>query len=169
MNREILRLAVPNILSNISTPLIGCVDIFLVGGLSAAHIGAVGVGSMIFNLIYWNFGFLSMGKTGLTAQAYGRKDNKEIIEAITENVKAAKQIVHQVNQQKENAECCLEAPKPFFEPWKIRSNLGLVENPLIASLKNGKLFLLAPRGHKAFVERILDKHSLLHSKVIYLR
>lgn len=74
MNRELLKLAVPNILSNVSVPLLSSVDTLLMGHLTALHIGAVGVGSMIFNFIYWNFGFLRMGTTGITAQAYGRKD-----------------------------------------------------------------------------------------------
>jgi MATE family multidrug resistance protein len=78
MNREILRLAVPNILSNISIPLLSTVDTILMGHLSASHLGAVGIGSMIFNFIYWNFGFLRMGTTGVTAQAYGAKDNHQI-------------------------------------------------------------------------------------------
>ena len=78
INREILRLAIPNILSNLTVPLIGSVDVILMGGLSAAHIGAIGIGSMIFNVLYWNFGFLRMGTTGLTAQALGRQDDKTI-------------------------------------------------------------------------------------------
>ncbi len=76
MHREILYLAIPNILSNISVPLLSTVDTALMGRLSEFHIGAVGVGSMIFNFIYWNFGFLRMGTTGMTAQAFGRKDEK---------------------------------------------------------------------------------------------
>jgi len=72
MNREILRLAIPNIISNISVPLLSTVDTALMGRLSELHIGAVGVGAMIFNFVYWNFGFLRMGTTGLTAQAYGQ-------------------------------------------------------------------------------------------------
>ena len=79
MNKEILRLAIPNIISNISVPLLSTVDTALMGRLSALHIGAVGIGSMIFNFIYWNFGFLRMGTTGLTAQAYGKEDQSEII------------------------------------------------------------------------------------------
>lgn len=74
MNREILRLAVPNILSNISVPLLSSFDTALMGRLSASHIAAVGIGSMLFNFIYWNFGFLRMGSTGLAAQAFGRQD-----------------------------------------------------------------------------------------------
>ena len=77
MNKEILKLAIPNIISNISVPLLSTVDTALMGRLSALHIGAVGIGSMIFNFIYWNFGFLRMGTTGLTAQAFGKKDEEE--------------------------------------------------------------------------------------------
>jgi len=75
MNKEILRLAIPNILSNISVPLMSSVDTYLMGQLSAAHLGAIGIGSMIFNFLYWNFGFLRMGTTGLVAQAYGQNDS----------------------------------------------------------------------------------------------
>jgi len=78
MNREILRLALPSILSNISVPLLSTVDTALMGRLSEVHIGAVGVGSMIFNFIYWNFGFLRMGTTGITAQAFGKQDDEAI-------------------------------------------------------------------------------------------
>ena len=77
-DRDIFRLAVPNIISNISTPLLSSVDVLLMGNLSAKHLGAVGIGSMIFNVIYWNFGFLRMGTTGMTAQAYGAQNTKEI-------------------------------------------------------------------------------------------
>ncbi len=79
MNKEILRLAIPNILSNISIPLLSSVDTILMGQLSVAHLGAVGLGSMIFNFIYWNFGFLRMGTTGMTAQAYGGDDKQAMI------------------------------------------------------------------------------------------
>ncbi len=53
MNREILRLAIPNILSNISVPLLSSVDTALMGHLSALHLAAVGIAAMVFNLIYW--------------------------------------------------------------------------------------------------------------------
>jgi len=79
INKEILALALPNIISNISVPLISSVDTALMGSLSSLHIGAVGLGSMIFNFVYWNFGFLRMGTTGMTAQAYGRTDEAAVI------------------------------------------------------------------------------------------
>jgi MATE family multidrug resistance protein len=78
MNREILRLAIPNILSNISVPLLSTVDTALMGRLTELHLGAVGLGAMIFNFIYWNFGFLRMGTTGMAAQAYGAGQEDEI-------------------------------------------------------------------------------------------
>lgn len=75
MNRRILRLAIPSIISNITVPLLGLVDVTIVGHLgSASYIGAIAVGGLLFNILYWNFGFLRMGTSGLTSQAYGRKD-----------------------------------------------------------------------------------------------
>ena len=71
MNRQILRLALPNILSNISVPLLSAVDTALMGHLSTAHLAALGVSGMIFMFLYSNFGFLRMGTTGMVAQAYG--------------------------------------------------------------------------------------------------
>lgn len=82
MNKEILRLAIPNIISNISVPLLSTVDTALMGRLSEVHIGAVGVGAMIFNFMYWNFGFLRMGTTGMTAQAYGRRSDAAIVHTL---------------------------------------------------------------------------------------
>lgn len=75
MNRQILRLALPNIITNITVPLLGMVDVAIMGHIgNATHIGAIAIGTMIFNLIYWNFGFLRMGTSGLTAQAYGEEN-----------------------------------------------------------------------------------------------
>ncbi len=74
MNRAILSLAIPNILSNISVPLLSSVDTALMGHLSVAYLSALGVGGMIFMFLYFIFGFLRMGTTSLVAQAYGAKD-----------------------------------------------------------------------------------------------
>ena len=75
MNREILRIAFPAIIANITIPLLGLLDTAIAGHLgSATFIGAITVGTMIFNLVYWNFGFLRMSTSGLTAQTYGRGD-----------------------------------------------------------------------------------------------
>ncbi|MDO4994894.1 MAG: MATE family efflux transporter [Bacteroidales bacterium] len=71
-NREILRIAVPAIVSNVTVPLLGLVDSAISGHLgSAAYIGAVAVGSMLFNMMYWLLGFLRMGTSGMTSQALG--------------------------------------------------------------------------------------------------
>ncbi|MFP4023130.1 MAG: MATE family efflux transporter [Thiohalospira sp.] len=78
MNRRILYIAIPNIISNITIPLLGIIDLSLVGHLeSKVYIGAVALGSMIFNFIYWGFSFLRMGTSGFTAQSFGKRDIKE--------------------------------------------------------------------------------------------
>ena len=76
MNREIFRIAVPNIISNITVPLMGIFSTAIAGhcGDSAATIGALAIGVSIFNFIYWNCSFIRMGTSGLTAQAFGAKD-----------------------------------------------------------------------------------------------
>ncbi len=74
-DRHILHIAVPSIVSNITVPLLGLVDVTIVGHLGrTSYIGAIAVGGMLFNMVYWLFGFLRMGTSGLTAQAYGRAD-----------------------------------------------------------------------------------------------
>ncbi len=78
LNRRILNIAIPNIISNITVPLLGIVDLALVGHLeSKVYIGAIALGSMIFNFIYWGFSFLRMGTGGFAAQSYGKKDFQE--------------------------------------------------------------------------------------------
>ena len=78
MQRQILRLAIPNILSNLTVPLLGMVDTALMGRMgSEVYLGAIALGGIMFNFIYWGFGFLRMGTTGLTAQAHGSKDSDE--------------------------------------------------------------------------------------------
>jgi len=78
INKQIYRLALPNIISNFSIPLLGAVDTALMGRLESEHyLGAVGIGGVIFSFIYWGFGFLRMATTGLTAQAFGEKDLRE--------------------------------------------------------------------------------------------
>lgn len=80
MNREILRIAIPNIISNITVPLMGLVSTAIagrVGGSSVTAIGALQIGVTIFNFIYWNCSFIRMGTSGLTAQAFGANDRRE--------------------------------------------------------------------------------------------
>ena len=77
LNREILRLSIPAIISNITVPILGLSDTTISGHLgSEIYIGAIAVGTMMFNVIFWLFGFLRMGTTGLTAQAYGAGDSE---------------------------------------------------------------------------------------------
>jgi MATE family multidrug resistance protein len=83
VNKRILKLAIPNIVSNITVPLLGMVDLALMGHLeSVNYIGAIALGTMIFNFLYWGFGFLRMGTTGFTAQAYGRRDLADSIHTL---------------------------------------------------------------------------------------
>lgn len=78
VNKEIFRIAIPNIIANISIPLLGIVDTALMGRMEdTAFIGAIALGGIIFNIIYWGFGFLRPGTTGLTAQAFGKKEMGE--------------------------------------------------------------------------------------------
>lgn len=87
MNRRILKLAIPSIFANITVPLVGMVDIAVAGRLgSAAAIGAIAVGTMLFDLLYWNFGFLRVGTGGLTAQSYGRRCFRDSIKYLTQGL-----------------------------------------------------------------------------------
>lgn len=80
VNKKILNLAVPNVISNLSVPLLGVVDTALVGHLDEVYyLGALAVGGMIFNFLFWGFGFLRMGTTGLTAQEYGSRNRQGIM------------------------------------------------------------------------------------------
>ena len=86
-NREILQIALPSIVSNITVPLLGLIDATIVGHLGAAsYIGAIAVGGMLFNIIYWIFGFLRMGTSGMTSQAYGQKDEAETMRILARSV-----------------------------------------------------------------------------------
>ncbi len=79
LNRSILKLAIPNIVSNITVPLLGLVDMMLMGHLdSVVYIGAIGLGGTIFSVMYSVFSFMRAGTTGFTAQAYGARDESEI-------------------------------------------------------------------------------------------
>lgn len=89
-DHQILAIALPAIVTNITVPLLGLVDTAIVGHMgSAAYIGAIAVGSMIFNLLYWLFGFLRMGTSGMTAQARGRRDLSEAASILARSTKMA--------------------------------------------------------------------------------
>lgn len=86
-SQRILHIAIPSIISNITVPLLGLIDVTIVGHLgSASYIGAIAVGGMLFNMIYWIFGFLRMGTSGLTAQAYGAHDLQEVTRILLRSV-----------------------------------------------------------------------------------
>lgn len=90
MNRRILKLAIPSIFANITVPLVGMVDIAISGRLGdVAAIGAIAVGSMLFDLLYWNFGFLRVGTGGLTAQAIGRRSLRDAMKYFTQGISTA--------------------------------------------------------------------------------
>ena len=89
INRDILKLALPSILANITVPIVGMVDVAVAGHLStsaATMIGGIAIGSMLFDLLYWNFGFLRVGTGGLAAQAYGRGDRAECTRVLTRSL-----------------------------------------------------------------------------------
>ena len=86
-DKQILQIALPSIVSNITVPLLGLIDVAIVGHLgSPAYIGAIAVGGMLFNIIYWIFGFLRMGTSGMTSQAYGKRDLPEVVRLLVRSV-----------------------------------------------------------------------------------
>lgn len=89
INKEIFRIALPSIFANITVPLVGLVDMAVAGHLdseAALFIGGITIGSMFFDLLYWNFEFLRTGTGGFTAQAFGRGDMKDSSHIITRGV-----------------------------------------------------------------------------------
>jgi len=89
MNKKILRLAIPNIISNISVPLAGMIDLALMGYLkdeAVNYVSAIALGGMIFNFVYMSFVFLRMTTTGFTAQAYGRKNFQDSILTLSRSI-----------------------------------------------------------------------------------
>ena len=90
LNSQILHLAIPSILANITIPLVGVVDTAIVGHIAnATYIGGIAIGTMLFDLLYWNFGFLRVGTSGMTAQAYGRGDRVECARLLGQSVSIA--------------------------------------------------------------------------------
>ena len=90
MHRLILQIALPSIISNITVPLLALADTAIAGHLGAAsYIGAIAIGGMIFNMIYWLFGFLRMGTGGLTAQAYGAGNQTEALRILLRSLSVA--------------------------------------------------------------------------------
>ena len=80
MHKKILAIAVPLMLANLSTPLLGMVDTVILGHLdSEIYLGAVAIGSQLITLVFWSFGFLRMGTTGFAARGFGSEDSSELI------------------------------------------------------------------------------------------
>lgn len=120
MNRRILSLAIPNIISNLSVPLLGAVDTALVGHLEEVYyLGALAVGSVIFNFIFWGFGFLRMGTTGLTAQEYGRRDRVKMMMILARVQLLALLIGLSI--------LLLQSPVAMFSLWMIESTREVAE------------------------------------------
>lgn len=89
-DNQILKIAIPSIVSNITVPLLGLVDVAITGHLGAScYVGAIAVGGMLFNTIYWLFVFLRMGTSGMTSQAYGRRDLTEVVSILMRSVMIA--------------------------------------------------------------------------------
>ena len=82
-DKQILHIALPSIISNITVPLLGLIDVGITGHLgSPAYIGAIAVGGMLFNIIYWMFAFLRMGTSGMTSQALGARNLTEVVSVL---------------------------------------------------------------------------------------
>lgn len=90
MKNPILKLALPNILSNISVPLVGMVDLALMGHMeSEIHLNAIAIGGSIFSFIYMSFGFLRMSTTGFVAQAHGQNNPTKIVQIFSRSILVA--------------------------------------------------------------------------------
>lgn len=112
-DKEILKIALPSIVTNITVPLLGIVDVAITGhiGNSTVAIGAIAVGGLVFNMVYWLFNFLRMGSSGLTAQAYGRGDGAGQKQVLRMGLTVA--IVCGL------AIFCLQRPLEWFAHWVI--------------------------------------------------
>ena len=138
-DHQILQIALPSIVSNITVPLLGMIDVAIVGHMgSAVYIGAVAVGSMIFNLVYWLFGFLRMGASGLTSQALGRRDLTEVTRLLVRSMTIALSIALTLiicQEPLRRLMFCLIGPTPDVAPvattyfyiviWGAPASLGL--------------------------------------------
>lgn len=85
--KQVFKLALPSIISNITVPLLGIIDLTIVGHMGEViYIGAIAIGTMIFNVLYWLFGFLRMGTSGMTSQALGRRDLTEAMRLLVRSL-----------------------------------------------------------------------------------
>ena len=115
MNRQILKIAIPSIVSNVTVPLLGLVDLWISGHIGSADcIGAIAVGGMIFNMLYWLCGFLRMGTGGFTSQAYGRGNVDEINHILQRSLRMAFGLAF--------AFILLQQPLLKFSLWVMKSS-----------------------------------------------
>lgn len=122
MTGKIISLTIPNVITNITVPLLGIVDLAIVGHIGdGAFIGAIGIGTAIFNLIYWNFGFLRMGTTGMTAQAYGARNISEAAAVFLRSISVAVSI----------ALCLILLQYPLFISSEYFMNISDAINPIV--------------------------------------
>ena len=122
LNKQIVRLAVPSILANITIPLVGLVDTAIVGHISnAAAIGGIAIGTMLFDLLYWNFGFLRVGTSGMTAQAYGRECQRD--EGRSQKVESQES---RVESGKSRVECGEETSRLLKQSLTIAGGAALL-------------------------------------------
>lgn len=85
--KQVFKLALPSIISNITVPLLGIIDLTIVGHMGdVIYIGSIAIGTMIFNVLYWLFGFLRMGTSGMTSQALGRRDLTEAMRLLVRSL-----------------------------------------------------------------------------------
>lgn len=90
MNKAVLKLALPSILANITVPLVGMVDVGVVGHIGdAVAIGGMAISTMLFDLLYWNMGFLRVGTGGMVAQALGRRALAPAMKIFTQGIGTA--------------------------------------------------------------------------------
>ncbi len=90
MNKSVLRLAIPSIFANITIPLVGMVDLGVAGRLNdMVAIGAMAISTMLFDLLYWNMGFLRIGTGGMVAQALGKKNLREVMKVFIQGITTA--------------------------------------------------------------------------------
>lgn len=119
-NSRILKLALPSVVTNITVPLLGLVDMAIVGHMGKAeYIGAVAIGTTILSMLYWLFGFLRMGTTGIVSQAYGAKDLGLISEGLRRSLMWALLIA--------SVMLALQTPLLRFSMWLMKPEPELAQ------------------------------------------
>ena len=173
VNKRILQLAVPSIISNITVPLLGLVDVAIVGHIGdAAYIGAIAVGSMLFNVIYWLFGFLRMGTSGMTSQALGRRDLAEVLRLLVRSLSIGVGIGVQLPVFNRNKGAIRSAR------FRLRQNEILVlqernniRNEIIECLENYKSVysFLEENGVNRSIQSEMDKMPDVYTKNLLMK